>query len=299
MLVAVSLLLPNVLFALRRLLVAISCFFVVARQRHNVHRGLAVTGSRSRNVETSDRYRPPACPPSLERAARGHELQELSQAKGGVALPHGDNAADRLSTDQVQPYTANLRSLSSVRCAVHLRYAPLAESCLQSYANAPPDAVPKKRGPKTDVLEALLKRVDGLEKRLHSEGKSDELVEELSSALHDAADNSKATKASPTQPTVDTALNHANANNTNQLMSPIEPRYDLQLPCPGSSSFHMLTASSIQTPTLAPDLLLDTYFARIHGKPYHILDEATTRQRLQANQLPSHLAFAIYAVSAR
>ena len=28
------------------------------------------------------------------------------------------------------------------------------------------DAVPKKRGPKTDVLEALLKRVDGLEQKL-------------------------------------------------------------------------------------------------------------------------------------
>lgn len=33
------------------------------------------------------------------------------------------------------------------------------------------DAVPKKRGPKTDVLEALLKRVDGLEKRLKDEKK--------------------------------------------------------------------------------------------------------------------------------
>jgi hypothetical protein len=31
------------------------------------------------------------------------------------------------------------------------------------------DAVPKKRGPKTDVLESLLKRVDGLEKRLKDE----------------------------------------------------------------------------------------------------------------------------------
>lgn len=61
----------------------------------------------------------------------------------------------------------------------------------------------------------------------------------------------------------------------------------------------MLTVVSVQPPALAPDLLLDTYFARIHGKPYFILDEATTRQRLQANQLPSHLAFAIYAVSAR
>lgn len=34
------------------------------------------------------------------------------------------------------------------------------------------DAVPKKRGPKTDVLEALLKRVDGLERRLKDEQRS-------------------------------------------------------------------------------------------------------------------------------
>ena len=35
------------------------------------------------------------------------------------------------------------------------------------------DAVPKKRGPKTDVLEALLKRVNGLEERLKDEKKTD------------------------------------------------------------------------------------------------------------------------------
>ena len=34
------------------------------------------------------------------------------------------------------------------------------------------DAIPKKRGPKTDVLEALLKRVDGLEQRLKDEKKT-------------------------------------------------------------------------------------------------------------------------------
>jgi len=155
------------------------------------------------------------------------------------------------------------------------RTRPTCEACQVFAVPCVYDAVPKKRGPKTDVLEALLKRVDGLEKRLHSEGKSDELVEELNSAIHDAADSSRASKTSPTTQ----AQKHGNANVANQMMSPIEP--------------------NIQTPALAPDLLLDTYFARIHGKPYHILDEATTRQRLQANQLPSHLAFAIYAVSAR
>jgi hypothetical protein len=79
-------------------------------------------------------------------------------------------------------------------------------------------------------------------------------------------------------------------------MSPVEPR----------CAAHFLTtpscanpARSTHTPTLAPDVLLDTFFARIHGKPYYVLDETTTRQRLQANQLPSHLAYAIYAVTAR
>jgi hypothetical protein len=57
----------------------------------------------------------------------------------------------------------------------------------------------------------------------------------------------------------------------------------------------------ISTPSTShyPEVLLDTYFARIHGKPYHILDEASTRQRLLSNQLPNHLALAIYAISAR
>ena len=38
------------------------------------------------------------------------------------------------------------------------------------------DAVPKKRGPKTDVLEALVKRVDGLEKQLRHEQDDEQAV---------------------------------------------------------------------------------------------------------------------------
>jgi hypothetical protein len=57
--------------------------------------------------------------------------------------------------------------------------------------------------------------------------------------------------------------------------------------------------SQQQSPSVSPDLLLDTYFARLHGKPYYILDEVTTRQRLQLNQLPTYLVYAIYALSAR
>ncbi|EFX03274.1 fungal specific transcription factor domain containing protein [Grosmannia clavigera kw1407] len=42
------------------------------------------------------------------------------------------------------------------------------------------DAVPKKRGPKTDVLEALLKRVDGLEQQLKDKKKEDHSNEDES-----------------------------------------------------------------------------------------------------------------------
>lgn len=48
------------------------------------------------------------------------------------------------------------------------------------------DAVPKKRGPKTDVLEALLKRVDGLEKRLRTEGKEDSPTNSVKEAIVEA-----------------------------------------------------------------------------------------------------------------
>ncbi|KAH7125179.1 fungal-specific transcription factor domain-containing protein [Dendryphion nanum] len=162
------------------------------------------------------------------------------------------------------------------------RTRPTCEACSVFACPCIYDAVPKKRGPKTDVLEALLKRVDGLEKRLHSEGKSDVAIE-ADSPTDDSNSDGKPynpnsnSSASASRPLLEIAPNSATA--ANQLMSPVEP--------------------SIQSPSIVPDLLLDTYFTRIHGKPYHILDETTTRQRMQANQLPSYLAYAIYAVSAR
>jgi hypothetical protein len=85
--------------------------------------------------------------------------------------------------------------------------------------------VPKKRGPKTDVLEALLKRVDGLEKRLHSEGKSDVLPDAESSTSQDTNGDSNSVSAPvplQSRPLLEIAPNPASS--TNQLMSPIEPR---------------------------------------------------------------------------
>lgn len=89
----------------------------------------------------------------------------------------------------------------------------------------PPDAVPKKRGPKTDVLEALLKRVDGLEKRLVSEGKSDDLTDDPSTIQALTTIETKLELAASQSPHENSPnLSHA-TNHANQLMSPIEPRY--------------------------------------------------------------------------
>ncbi|KAF2002725.1 hypothetical protein P154DRAFT_136521 [Amniculicola lignicola CBS 123094] len=161
------------------------------------------------------------------------------------------------------------------------RTRPSCEACQVFACPCVYDAVPKKRGPKTDVLEALLKRVDGLEKRLHSEGKSTDLPEdaESSTSPDTNSDNAKSGNASMPAPRPLLEISPNGGTSANQLMSPVEP--------------------SLQSPSIIPDLLLDAYFTRIHGKPYHILDETTTRQRMQANQLPTYLAYAIYAVGAR
>lgn len=140
--------------------------------------------------------------------------------------------------------------------------------------------MPKKRGPKTDVLEALLKRVDGLEKRLKTEEKD---------------------VVSPTTPTRE----NAEASNSGDSVTSDGRPPKIEIPpsvngINGQSAIISPAESFGQpTPTLYPEVLLDIYFSRLHGKPLYILDEVSTRQRLQNSQLPTFLAYAIYALSAR
>lgn len=156
------------------------------------------------------------------------------------------------------------------------------------------DAVPKKRGPKTDVLEALLKRVDGLEKRLQDE-------------------KNPISPTSPDKNPEDLPLNHPNARRNTLDASfhpytPTESRASLptshsqnadQFPRP---TIHGLSSGMSQPPPrngVLSDTLLDLYFARLHGKPFHILDESDTRRRHQMDQLPTHLSMAISAMTLR
>lgn len=92
------------------------------------------------------------------------------------------------------------------------RTRPTCEACQVFNCPCIYDAVPKKRGPKTDVLEALLKRVDGLEKRLVSEGKSEDPadMDSTASITHDTA----------------TTINNNNNNKPLAKMASVHVDYD-------------------------------------------------------------------------
>ncbi|KAI2618153.1 hypothetical protein GGR54DRAFT_186471 [Hypoxylon sp. NC1633] len=165
------------------------------------------------------------------------------------------------------------------------RLRPSCEACQVFQCPCIYDAVPKKRGPKTDVLEALLKRVDGLEAQLkdHRTADASSSPESLpritagESNARPALDRS-ASEPKPKRPVLDTTRT-AEADVESTVYSPSI----ISEPSPG-----------VQT-----DTLINTYFNRFHGKPYHILDESSVRQRLQLSQLPDYLVHAIYAVAAR
>jgi hypothetical protein len=138
------------------------------------------------------------------------------------------------------------------------------------------------------VLEALLKRVDGLEKRLKDEKKSHSPHNENGSGPDEGT---SIANLKPELPKLD-AINVADET---AVYSPAPSRSEIQ----EEKKKVKLIARSAPSPAVQPDSLLDTYFTRCHGKPYSILDETTTRQRIQHNRIPSYLLSAMYAVSAR
>ncbi|KAK0626300.1 fungal-specific transcription factor domain-containing protein [Immersiella caudata] len=164
------------------------------------------------------------------------------------------------------------------------RLRPACEACQVFQCPCIYDAVPKKRGPKTDVLEALLKRVDGLEARL-KEKKTDPDMPTSESTADDTGDGLPVASTSETQ---------------------VEDASDIPLldapPRPGLADEAVLfspTKTDETGGTVKPDALLDTYFSRFHAKPFHVVDESTLRQRLQLNKVPPYLIHAIYAVAAK
>ncbi|KAJ0414970.1 type I 3-dehydroquinase-domain-containing protein [Aspergillus carlsbadensis] len=237
------------------------------------------------------------------------------------------SARATVSIDRLTPRRATAEPRESMNCKScrkrKVRFGSNATACgpaarparCSSVPVSMVDAVPKKRGPKTDVLEALLKRVDGLEKRLQ-----DDNTQPLSpsSPVKDLAPHSQAAAAAAQAAFPLTAQTHSQAHgqayaNANANSSPVA-HHGFGFPPIGQGQGHGQGQGSLhgqpQTPGLAqaqaqaqpgrvPDAMLDAYFARLHGKPFFILDEAATRARSAAGTLPAYLGMAVYALTLR
>ncbi|KAJ6169572.1 hypothetical protein N7497_002415 [Penicillium chrysogenum] len=203
----------------------------------------------------------------------------------------------QVSIDRLTPRRATVEPRETMNCKSCRkrkikcnRMRPSCEACKVFQCPCVYDAVPKKRGPKTDVLEALLKRVDGLEKRLHDEKNP------ISPTSPDTPDDPP---SFPTRRnTIDNSFNIYSPSDRSALPTSLSQHVD-PFPRPADHSASLLQQPSPTNNGPLSDAILDIYFERLHGKPFYVLDEATTRQHHQLNQLPPCLAMAISAMTVR
>ncbi|KAJ5608327.1 hypothetical protein N7537_004946 [Penicillium hordei] len=203
----------------------------------------------------------------------------------------------QVSIDRLTPRRATVEPRETMNCKSCRkrkikcnRMRPSCEACKVFQCPCLYDAVPKKRGPKTDVLEALLKRVDGLEKRLHDEKNP------ISPTSPDTPDDPP---SFPTRRnTIDTSFSIYSSSDRSALSNSFSQNVD-PFSRPTGHPASLVQQPSPTTNGPLSDAILDIYFERLHGKPSYILDEATTRQSHQLNKLPPSLAMAISALTVR
>ncbi|KAJ5949678.1 hypothetical protein N7454_001262 [Penicillium verhagenii] len=212
----------------------------------------------------------------------------------------------QVSIDRLMPRRATIEPREAMNCKSCRkrkikcnRLRPSCEACKVFQCACVYDAIPKKRGPKTDVLEALLKRVDGLEKRLQDE----------KNPISPTSPDKKPEEQLPlplSQPngrrnTIDTTSTfspYPSGDSRPSIATPLSQADQFPRPAGHASSLSFSQPPHSQNGVLS-EMLLDAYFTRLHGKPFFILDEPSTRQRHQINQLPAHLSMAISAMTLR
>ncbi|KAJ3478761.1 hypothetical protein NLG97_g8487 [Lecanicillium saksenae] len=207
----------------------------------------------------------------------------------GVAIPRPQVGIERLpprrQTNEPRE-SMNCKSCRKRKIKCN-RLRPSCEACQLFQCPCIYDAVPKKRGPKTDVLEALLKRVDGLEAKLKEKNAEDGTEMDAESE----AQSAEPEQAGPSEAYEPPLKRVASASEKSPAGS-AEPKFATSRP---SSADHTAPASS----TVPTETLINTYFAAVHGRPYFILDESAVRQRMQLKQLPQYLIDAMCATVAK
>jgi hypothetical protein len=129
-------------------------------------------------------------PARSRRTYRITSDRPLSMASSAMARPQVGIErlpAARRNSGLEQRESMNCKSCRKRKIKCN-RLRPTCEACKIFQCPCLYDAVPKKRGPKTDVLEALVKRIDGLEKKLSEERKNNAIAS--SSAVSDGSPRS-------------------------------------------------------------------------------------------------------------
>lgn len=146
--------------------------------------------------------------------------------------------------------------------------------------------MPKKRGPKPEVLEELLKRIDGLEKRL-GENNGGGGSKDSPPAADGGSIGSAASR--PTATGTETAAASPPA--------PLEP----EQPPPPSAAATPPAARLAATPAdrRLASRLVDIFFARVNGKPYTLFHEGMFRQDWADGRAPGCILDTVCAVSVR
>ncbi|KAJ6789404.1 hypothetical protein PWT90_03634 [Aphanocladium album] len=205
-----------------------------------------------------------------------------------VAIPRPQVGIDRLpprrQTNEPRE-SMNCKSCRKRKIKCN-RLRPSCEACQLFQCPCIYDAVPKKRGPKTDVLEALLKRVDGLEAKLKEKNAEDGT--EMDAELE--AQSAEPEQAGPSEAYEPPLKRIASASEKSPDAS-AEPKFASSRP----SSADQTTANG----TVPTETLINAYFATAHGRPYFIVDESAVRQRMQLKQLPQYLVDAMCATVAK
>uniref|UniRef100_A0A8H7KD44 Zn(2)-C6 fungal-type domain-containing protein n=1 Tax=Bionectria ochroleuca TaxID=29856 RepID=A0A8H7KD44_BIOOC len=121
---------------------------------------------------------------ALPQMSGPHATVAVSRPQVGIErLP-----ARRMSNEPRESMNCKSCRKRKIKCN---RLRPACEACQVFQCPCIYDAVPKKRGPKTDVLDALLKRVDGLEAKLrekNAEQVPSSSSTEATTAVKEAAD---------------------------------------------------------------------------------------------------------------
>ncbi|KAI5802050.1 fungal-specific transcription factor domain-containing protein [Pyronema domesticum] len=165
-------------------------------------------------------------------------------------------------------------------------------------------AVPKKRGPKTEVLEELLKRIDGLEKRL---GESEGSNGGGRGSKSPGAESSNASSVASRRPAAATTAREPAAMSPPNIPAPSPPPPIIESPITTGAGGGGVSPVAIQTPQPAPpqtdyrlmQRLVEIFFERVNGKPYTLFHERMFRQDWQEGRVPSYVLDTICAVSVR